>query len=355
MQVGYRGYAGEVARNRYVRAVGGLAASNVIANAPRHLYNAYQAVSPYARAAYNTVSNYYNRPPAKIVVAHRPRRRRRYAPKKSLKSQVKQLTKQVNALDSLHIYRNRSAYEALCSVNQSTHTGSQIGSITDFETGLTDLRYYDPANPGTLVTAAGGTGTFTRDFRMNMYGSLRVKNNYQVPVKITMYLCRVKNDTSLTALTCFTDGLTDSGAPSSTSTLVYLSDSELFKDLYKIEKTKSKLLKPGNHMFLAGNTGWVDYSPSISDSHNLDFQKSLKSFAILIRIEGDIAHDSSADQQGLAAGGVDVVKDVTIKTKYNSGGASLKTIVVSSTGLSSFTNGAVQSQVVVDNQAYSVA
>lgn len=276
-------------------------------------------------------------------------------PARSLKKQFRELKKTVEAANGTLIYRTRRTGRALAAVNQQTMVNTEGMAIANFEGVLAQLKFFNPAVPGTLTTASGATGTYARDYQFkSIHTNLLIRNNYQVPVKVTCYTCVCKDDTTITPTTAFTDGLTDAGNPSSSSPLVYLTDSEEFNDLWKIESSKSKVLMPGVQFHVSKSIKDIMYSPAVADSHALDYQRRLHSYVLVVRIEGMLGHDSSADQQGFVQAGVDLAWDTTYKVIYNAG-ADIFTIYVDD-GSDSFTNGGlVSSMPVADNIGYSVS
>ena len=66
------------------------------------------------------------------------------------------------------------------------------------------------------------------------------------------------------------------------------------------------------------------------------------------------AHDSIADEQGIAQAGVDILREMVHTLKYDSGGVDINDVIIDDNS-SSFTNGAVvSSKPVSDNIGYSL-
>lgn len=141
--------------------------------------------------------------------SYRPRRRR--APVRSFRRRygsrrptVRRLATKVSALSKAlshdaakhtNKFRDSTAFDS--DVRECEYEDFGGLSVTGLETALSQLRYYDPATPGTLVTAPVGTGTFQREVHVTgVYHSLEIRNNYQVPCKITIYALTPKQDTS---------------------------------------------------------------------------------------------------------------------------------------------------------------
>lgn len=137
---------------------------------------------------------------------------------------------------------------------------------------------------------------------------------------------------------------------------MYLTDSKQLTDLWKVQKKAKALLQPGDELVFVYSTDPFTYDPATADSHNELYQKGLKGFSIDALIQGVIGHDTSADEQGLLACGVDYEVELTWKVEYDAGGASLDYIYMGASGYDAFTNGGViSSKPVSDNLGYSVA
>lgn len=296
---------------------------------------------------------------ARTIVRTKPPKKWAKVPKKGkvkkLEAAVKNLRIATEADQGCLTYRWRQVGRMLCNVN-SSYFGAITGHNTAaLETVLAQLRYYNPSSPATLVTADGTTGTFMKDFTFDKtYIKFLARNNYQSPVKVKLYVCTVKDDTSIDPVVAYGNGLADIGAPSSTSTLVYLTDSPQFNDLWKIHSSESATLQPGEEMKITYSPDKFQYDPSLVDSHTQSFQTRYKGCCIVVRIEGVIGHDTTLDQQGSLQGGIDWQMDRTYVVKY-SAGADIEYLVVNDQS-STFTNGGVASQKPIpDNVAYSVA
>jgi hypothetical protein len=284
---------------------------------------------------------------------------------RSFAKRPQKLTKRVRALehkvkedDSVLTYRTRAATrQVLSAVNTQSHAVYSINTVSVIETALAGLLYYDPAVPGTLVTAAFATGTYSRRCLIkSIYSKLLVRNNYQVPCKVTIYQISVRTDSNTDAVTAFTAGLTDnaSGALSDTSLQVYLSDSSQFNQLYKIDKTKSLMLMPGKECTSIITVPQFYYDPSEFDSIANQYQKIWKYKAFVVRLEGVLGHDTVSNSQicPLLAG-VDLMKDTVIKVVYDSG-TSLKFCTLSDSTSAISTLGVTSEQPIADNISYSV-
>lgn len=278
-------------------------------------------INPYLRKGYKKY-NPYKKPIG-------PTQKGRYKTKKGYKriqgktltKKVKELTKMVNADNATHTHRVSST--GTCLSADSTVGYLQLDGNTSaiMEAALANLRYYNPAVPGTLTTADGATGTYQRKFGIHsLFSKLVVRNNYRVPAKVTIYLCTPKVDTDQTPYSSFTNGMTDQGNPTINRTMLYLTDSDLFKELWNIEKSKSFELTPGHERTMSCSTKPFEYDPSLVDTHGLTYLKHCHTKIWVIRVEGVLSHDTSVTtQQGKAPAQVDVSTETKIVIKYDAG------------------------------------
>lgn len=290
-------------------------------------------------------------------------KRRRYRRRKpSTKKKVNKLTKSVKSIQqelkcnrSQLIYHARATSKLLSSVNSCSYFFYSPNPISTYETVLGQLRFFDSATPSSLVTADGSSGTYSRDWRFTtVYSKIEAWNNYQVPAWVTIYTVVPRADTSIGADTAFTNGLADVGNPTSTSPLIHLSDSPQFNKLWKIVEHKKSLLMPSECSCITESVKNVCYNPSITDSQTYTYQPRYKAFAYIVRVEGVIGHDSSADQQAQLAAGVDLCLVNKYVVSYD-GGVELTYHYVTDSA-PSFTNGGlVSSKPVSDNIGYSLA
>ncbi len=292
------------------------------------------------------------------------KKRYRKRKRKTVNAKDYQLRKQVKSLKRIaesdmgtHIHRIRLASSAgTPAVNTTSLSDWASVNITNIEAAIAELRYYNPSVPATLTNASGASGSFQKEFYFKrVYSRLRIRNNYQAPCNVIVYPCVPREDTSINPSTTVTNGLTDIGAPTAASDLVYPTDSIQFNDLWRIDKSQRAYLDPGQEMVVSHAGKPFQYDPSLSDSHGLTFQNRFSALSFLLRIVGCISHDSTdTSEVGLAIARVDVFLDTTFEIHY-AAGADIKFITISD-GVSTFTNGPLCSnKPVSDNQTYSVA
>lgn len=283
----------------------------------------------------------------------RGRKRRR----QTLPRRLKKLEQRVEAGMGTYSWRRRTSGRLLCNVAEQAYKAENASQISVVEQAIDNLPVFNPAIPGTYTFVDFTSGTQQKEVEIaNTYTSLKLTNNYQVPVKCTVYLCKPKADTSFDPNTTVINGLADIGSGLSTVTpMIAPGDSHLFKDLWKVHRTFKKVLTPGQNMYCSNSVGSFQYDPSVTDSHALAYQNRYGGHSYLIRIEGVLGHDTSADEQANLSCGVDFVKEQRMLIKYEAG-ADIHYIEVADEMDQSFTNAGVVSQKpVADNQSYSVS
>lgn len=312
----------------------------------------------YARSKFAKKRTYKPRRYVKVINRRKAYRSRRRTGYKALSRRIANLSKSMKSDQAVHTHRRRDFLQVGCNVNQVSNTGISSINTTNLEAAMANLRYYDPSVPGTLVTADASTGTYTRQVHFqSVTQKLVVRNNYQVPVRYTIYACTPKNDTNITAPSFYSSGVTDQtiGPMAVTSPLLYLTDIKQVTDNWNIHRVKSGLMEPGRQTYTSHTTKPFDYDPSNVDAHNLQFQKKYQAFQYIIRLEGVFGHDTAAAEATSLQGQVEMFVDTKFVMTYDAG-VNLVDFSEDNNASASFTNaGVVSNKAVADNQSYSVA
>lgn len=279
-------------------------------------------------------------------------------PKTGLKKQVRDLSRKMKADQAYHTFKQRGSSTVACAVDEANHIELGSWNLTSIEASLANLRYYDPAAPGTLVTAAAGTGTYNRDVHISsVFHKILCRNNYQVPVEVTIYGCLVKHDTSQTPDTLYTAGVADQVISGDVnSPLLFPFEMTQVSDLWRSGKTMHKILQPGQQMTCRVSSKAFDYQPATADVHNLAFQNKFRGFIWYVRVEGVLGHDQSvATEQTTLQGAVDILQERVVKITYDAG-VNLNDFSILQNEDATFTNGGlVSNKPVADNQLFSLS
>lgn len=276
-----------------------------------------------------------------------------------LNTRVNKLSRSLKSDQATHTLRSNEVDSVGASARQCNNNTFFQWDVTNVEASMAALRYYDPSLPGTLVTANAATGTYTRQVHFSqLYESVCVRNNYQVPAYVTLYLCTSKVDTDNSPTAFYSSGLADqySGtSPGTSSVLIHMSDIKQVTDNWTLKRMKHKLLEPGQQFSCFSAFRAFDYDPSNVDSHNLAYQKKYRGHCWVVRVEGAIAHDTVAAQYLKQQAQVDIYSQRTVKITYDAG-VNLTDISVLDNQTSAFSNsGVVSNKPVSDNQAFSIA
>lgn len=235
----------------------------------------------------------------------RKRRRRSVVATRRLQKQVANLSRSLKSDQARHTHRYCATGAVECPVRQVEVASAAGFNATRIETAIANLRYYNPALPGTLTTANASTGTYTRQVHFEkVHDSLTLRNNYTAPVTLRLYICEPKNDTSVDPLTFYNDGVADQAANAEavdTSALIYPSDINNLTSNWRLKMKRNMVLQPGAQTTVTHTTKPFDYDPAIFDSHALQYQQKWQGFIWLIRIEGILAHDNAVGTEQLLA------------------------------------------------------
>lgn len=341
----YGGYLGPVYRTASIAGLG-YGAARTAYGAARGLYGAARNVYGSYKSNRSTISG------GKSVYVRKKQRFVR--PKNKLKRAVRELQHQARANEGELVYRERQVGRNITdAVNECSLESVSGSSLVKLETVVANLRYFNPAIPGTYTTVDFTSGTQSKSVRIKMYSKLNVRNNYHVACKVDVYLCVPKNDNSISTTQAITNGYADIGGVDIDSSLMWPTDSPQFVQLWKIAKHKSIHLKGGSECNLSFSKGYFDYDPSVYDSHNETYQKAYGSHQYLIRVSGVMAHDSVvATEEGFSKAGIDYSVVTTYTARY-AAGADIKYIIINDSA-DTFTNTPNVTQLDTQQETYTV-
>lgn len=288
--------------------------------------------------------------------ADKKKKTKRLGKKAPLKKRVTQLERMVHKLDSKYTYRRIDAEQITASANLCGWNEFAKSTPSGLETAFANLRYYDPATPGTIIAAGMGTGTFSRDYNISGYSKILLRNNDLVPVDFHLYLCECKESTSNDVLSLLDGALADLSAIGKTSTTCFLSDGKSeIEPYWKYKLVKKMRLMPGGEFSSSHIIKPFDYDPTRLDVITSTYQPMSKTFSWVIRVQGTVCHDkTTTGNVGITAAALDCIVKTIYTCRYNSGGPSL-TYIGTSDNLDALAAGGVVSQLSTRNQEYSLA
>lgn len=336
---------------------------------------AYKAL-PYLASGLYGLYDYYNNMPYKKnstrssgVKRTRSLSKKRYAKgrktrmikstrkRKSIRGELVAIKRSIKSDQAKHTHRQMETGQVSATENTCTYLALD-GAITatQLESVCANLRYFDPGAPTTLATASAVAGTYSRSVHFDsVYSKCTVRNNYQVPLKLTIMSFVPKNDTGISPTFFYSNGITDQTiSGSATQPLSYITDIDLVNDNWKVLRSKTLTLQPAGEAYLTYAGKAFDYDPSNYDTHSLNYQKKYRAHIWVIRIEGALAHDTTLNQIGLIECSLDYRVDNVFKISYDAG-TTLNDYSYSMNA-DTFTNGpTVSNKPVSDNQVYSHA
>lgn len=265
----------------------------------------------------------------KVISNPKARKRFKRAVKSAIKSRdVANIVKRMG-LDGKLIYRTCVAAGQTITQNQTLAYYLTLNNASNIETALAELRFFNPAVPGTLTQGSGAAGVYQRTYTVKVAYTVICKNNSNVAAIVEGALCYPKVDTNIAPSTAWTNGLTNVGAPSSTSTLIRMRDSlELF-DLWTLRNHKHRVLQPGQVMKWSGGTRYFEYDPALNDDHALTYQRDSQSATFFSLMKGSPCHDTVDNTKvAYSAGYLDFILKTEITVLYEAG-CKLKFIVLS--------------------------
>ncbi len=128
---------------------------------------------------------------------------------KKLVKKVQSIEARLKASDASQTHRFITAGKIQGVINANASGLRGTFNIGNLETALTNLRYYDPGT-NTLTTNNAVSATYTRKFYIESSSvKVRTRNNYGVPVDVTVYHCRPKGSTTVSPDSAWANGWVD--------------------------------------------------------------------------------------------------------------------------------------------------
>lgn len=288
--------------------------------------------------------------------------------KKMKKCSLKNLCKQVKRIDSrlregetTLEFRFKGTGQYVKPVNRKLHVAN-IGMVkATFDNVLAQLQYYN-ATSGEFETKAFEVSTADQKTVLidSCSTTLSLKNSYQVPVAMDIYLVQPKENSSLSPVADFQTGmgnkLVDPTIPTD-HTLINLKDSQEFRYRWSSKKIRSVTLIPGQTTSVSRTVRGIIYDPTAVSA--LAAQRQLKSFYFYIVFKDNIHNLGHSNPTvtvfGHLNGAVDYSVTQITKVKYD-GGMNGHRIVINSPQITDVITGGVTGMSnITDNQALNAA
>lgn len=292
---------------------------------------------------------------SKIITKRR--RPSTYRKVRQLNKRVKKISKSLKSDQARHTHRRLDVQSIGSNAGQVNNSGITATDFDFLEACVANLRYYNPATPGTLTTANAATGTYTRDIHFeSIYHKLTVRNNYQTPCYVTIYSCTPKEDTNNTAPSWYSQGVADQTLSiATTSPLLYMSDIQQVTKAWNLKVVGKKRLEPGREMHAYHSSKPFNFNPDVVDVHSQSYQAKYRAHQFVLRVGGCIGHDTVAAEYLTQPAQVDTILERKAVITYDAG-VNLDDYSEDNNASASFTNsGVVSNKPVADNQAFSTA
>lgn len=203
-------------------------------------------------------------------------------------------------------------------------------SVTDLNTKtqietypLSQLKYFNPASPGTLTTASPTTGTYQKTIRIkSSYMRMELRNNYLTDAHLTVYHCIPRSDTAINATSAWQNGIDDSAGGGVASTVQldqFPTDYKTAKDLWTFKRLYSGCIKGGMTKSFNVQAGSFNYDPSTADVQTDAYQKKFKSSSLMFVLRGGMAHDSITGTVNCGPASLDYTLKYVWNVEWNAG------------------------------------
>ena len=226
----------------------------------------------------------------------------------------------VSSTTAIKTFRERFTHSIFVTApNQMKYDSFNLCSASSIQRALAALQYYDPSDPVNVVVANGNTGTFQRDFLFKSNFRAVVRNNFTTAASLRMYFVLPKVQTSQTPVLTIAEGFTDRGITSTTTVMMYPTDSEVFNHAYKIVRSHSCLLQAGSEIVWK----FIDtfrYNPAVDDIFNKDLYPEYCGLVLVVFLEGCVGHeDVIHGNVGTMSACMDILTEATHKISYDAG------------------------------------
>lgn len=235
--------------------------------------------------------------------------------------QIKSINKRLAGSTDTYIVKKRDVVQFSCPTNQAIHQHVNVNSVPDLEATLTEVPFFD-VSTDSVVDKNLTNDQYSRSLLFkSIYSHIELFNNYRVPIQVRLYCVRPKTDTDINPSFAITDGIAKQmTSAQSLSSQLFPSDVTLFKDLWAIIKSKSVTIQPGRKLSMSHTVKDVSYDSATTDDQSDPYQRLIKNFTWLVRLEGVVGHDPSNPLNvGSLPCALDVRTDTIFTISYDGG------------------------------------
>lgn len=237
--------------------------------------------------------------------------------------QLYELKKKMNHAKGLLKLRGRFAVNLACPARFQAGVALQDMSTLQVEEPMQQLRVFNPAAVGTYQIIDFTTGLQMKEVEVTLFRSIvRARNNFNVPINITIYCCIPKTDCSISPFSAYVGGLSQvsDGSLDATTPMYKPWDSPQFRDLWTIVVTTKRFLQPGQEATCEyrGKTPF-NYDPSFVDSNPLLYQGRYAGHAYMAFMDGPLCHDGITGATSSSQCRVDFMQERHVNIRYEAG------------------------------------
>lgn len=246
---------------------------------------------------------------------------------KQISREVRNIQRNLSTNTGYLTIKRRTPFSVECVANSMNQLNIDAHSIPLMEVNLTAVPYFEG---GALTNVDLTNDLFQRKVHFkSISSSITLRNNRITPCEVRVYIMESKADTSNSPTAYFQTGITDQmDVPSTTHPMLYLSDVEQVKDMWKTVKTVKKTLNGGQQCSVSHTVKNIIYDTSLFDHHALHYQKKYKNFTFVVRIEGVPSHDNdSSGVIGSCDSKLTILQDTVTHIEYDSGSSGTKRII----------------------------
>jgi hypothetical protein len=238
-----------------------------------------------------------------------------------LERRVKTLEKQENMSICNRRYIDPSRISVVA--NQCSYTSLRLGTQGDYKTACDSLPMVDPGTGS--VVGVNANGALSNPILIkNAWARVEFRNNWSMPVRLDVYVCKCRNNTNNTpdlSLTNHDDDIQLSGTGNSyqeaaTNVVVFPTDLPVFNQKWKIIDHQKSHMQAGDEFQVSWSDKNIKFDPELSEGAATTYIRG--DVYLLIRLQGVVAHDKDITANiGYGDGALDIVRHRRYQVQFD--------------------------------------
>jgi len=254
------------------------------------------------------------------------RKRKRYAPKsramRKLAKKVNRISQTIN--NSTYIIKSRVFHSAnVSAVNQINYKISDIWDKTLLTSEFSTVPFFDIASGGTgaIVSEDLNNVSVSKRHYYSIFAKTLVRNNANMPVKVTVYCLKPKKDHNVTPTSAMVLGYPDVGLSGVvTAPMTWPTMSPDFRHLWKIVGKREMFLLPGGQFSLKKTIGRFSVNFANLVDHPDEYQNNIGTAMWMYRVEGPVVNACpGSGTMGTTLAGVNILEKRQVTLNYDGG------------------------------------